>query len=355
MRNTKQNDNSTKRLFGLHNFVAIFLIILLLFNLGVELWSVIDTTLISHVTIAVADSQSIPDSNSIVLPLATKSNNATTSPPDNPEPLYIPEKKYPLITIEKLLNITNWEDYTSKSLSQNISFINQTIFNQAPINIAPLWMEGGSVRLLIHYTSNSDYYVEWGSGGSTQIAGILVNKKAFSIEHYIPWCEKMQSNSLVQIAITLNKLQFECVDTHEKLAIIGKPHPRSNKSKIGQLYVDRIDKIINDIYKQDLNFNGIINSVLIDGRYRVACALKIFANQYVVRNKSFILVHDYFWRTKHYEEMMNKYYDLIDPKTTGKQRHGTMAVFTPKIATKELLVQSKIDLAKQIADGNYKR
>ena len=223
-------------------------------------------------------------------------------------------------------------------------------------NILPVWMEGGSLRLFIYYTYGRNYYVEWGSGGSTQIAPLLINKRVFSIEHYIPWCHKMQTNKVIQIAMTLNKIQFECVDTGEKLREMGKPARSADATKIGRIYVNRVDDIVKQLYKEDKSFDGIIDVALIDGRYRVACALKLFSNQYVINNRSIVMVHDFFKRRTEYD-MINDYFDLIDPLNENiriEKKHGSMAVFMPKIATKELINKSKIDLEQLIVQGKYK-
>ena len=221
--------------------------------------------------------------------------------------------------------------------------------------ILPVLMEGGSLRLFIYYTYGRNYYVEWGSGGSTQIAPLLINKRAFSIEHYIPWCHKMQKNEVIQIAMTLNKIQFECVNTHEELRNLGKPGHSADASKIGRMYVNRVDDIVEQLYKEDKSFDGILDVVLIDGRYRVACALKLFSNGYVINNRSIVMVHDFLKRQDEYK-MINDYFDLIDPSTETiniAKKHGSMAVFMPKIATKELVTKSKIELEQLIMKGEY--
>ena len=249
-------------------------------------------------------------------------------------------------TFEEILNISDW-----KKWNQSSAIINMTVMNHAPVNIAPIWMEGGSVRKLIHYTQGRDYYVEWGSGGSTQVAGLMVNKKAFSIENFVPWCEKMKSNIMVQIAQTLDKLDYNCVDPGVPLRSLGRPRENQNKTRIGEIYVNKIDQIVEKIFENDENFDGILDAILIDGRYRVACALKLFSKGYVARNRSAIFVHDFLWRTRSYG-LIRKYYDIIDPKIK-QTPHGTMCVFTPKVATQELINKATLDLKDQLLKGIY--
>ena len=85
----------------------------------------------------------------------------------------------------------------------------------------------------------------------------------------------------------------------------------------------------------------------------MACALKLFSNKYIETNKSVVFVHDFWIRLKYYEEVMFKYFDLIDPITDKGKDQATIAVFTPKVATQELLYQSKIDLKQLISTGTY--
>ena len=111
------------------------------------------------------------------------------------------------------------------------------------------------------------------------------------------------------------------------------------------MYVNRIDIIIQEIKTQDKSFNGIIDSVLIDGRFRVACVLKILQSKYVFHNKSIILIDDYFVTHKtnpqtHNYTIVEKYYDII----YGASEFGTLAAFTPKIMTDDLLVSIQNDL-----------
>ena len=153
-----------------------------------------------------------------------------------------------------------------------------------------------------------------------------MRKKAYSIEHVPHWCHKMQAeNDMVEVLVSLNKLQFECVYTNQPLGFYGMPVGDANVSLVGHMYVNRIDSIVEQIKKEDKSFNGILDAVLIDGRYIIACALKLMVNNYVTRKDSLILIHDYFRRE--YDQFVEKYYDFID----SDQPFGSMAVFRPKI------------------------
>lgn len=211
------------------------------------------------------------------------------------------------------------------------------------IDMDPIHIEMSGMRLFIAYMSNKKYYLEWGSGGSTQIAPLLIQNKAFSIEHDPQWCQNMKNNDIVQVLISLNKLSVECVDTKQRLKRWGYPVANANITQMGEAYVDYVDEIVHNRLINDSNFDGIFDAVFVDGRFRVACALKLFVNQYIEHGKSVLIVHDYFdpeHAVHHNYTKMEKYFEMID----DDKQLGTMAVFTPKIATSQLLDSAKIDL-----------
>ena len=365
----KQTDESTSAAscFGQKNLVIISLSFLSFFSLAYQLYSTFYPNINStaHITFFSASDTS-PTTSTHIFTHNIKLTNGTIITHTNQyhHNYSYSSNNHASSNIINYNNTNHIPSYPSPNLEDIIKSlsltnpnirVNMTPFDTSPVTISPVWMEGGSLRLFIYYTYGRNYYVEWGSGGSTQIAPLLINKKAFSIEHYIPWCNRMQTNEMVQISMTLNKLEFECVDTGEKLVQVGRPAHGADAVKIGKMYVNKVDEIIEGLYKEDEMFDGVLDVVLIDGRYRVACALKLFANGYVRNNRSIVMVHDFFWRAKEYK-MIRDYFNLIDPKSGNMRiakRHGTMAVFTPKVVTQELITQSKIELTHLIENGKY--
>eukprot|EP00483_Globobulimina_turgida_P011424 UN11446 len=108
----------------------------------------------------------------------------------------------------------------------------------------------------------------------------------------------------------MGKLQYECVDTEQPLVRWGRPAKYANIAAMTP-YVDRIDELNEERY----------DIVLIDGRFRVECALKLLIGEYIDED-SIIMIHDYFIRNIYFD--VEKYYNLI------KRRTYSLAVFQVK-------------------------
>lgn len=156
-------------------------------------------------------------------------------------------------------------------------------------------------------------YLEWGTGGSTVLVALLFNISQHNdhidaIEHYKPWCQKMQSESndvkAVKTAILFNQLSFHCLDVDpSKLMEWGKPNPKLiNVTELGVNYTNAIDNI-----KMRKKYYDLI---LIDGRYRVGCALKLIIGKYIDHN-SRVIIHDYI-QGRGYPQIVEKYYDIVE-------------------------------------------
>ncbi len=53
-----------------------------------------------------------------------------------------------------------------------------------------VWMMPSEIALIDSYITDTDIYLEWGSGGSTEKLGTKA-KRAFSIEHDLTWYAEM--------------------------------------------------------------------------------------------------------------------------------------------------------------------
>ena len=128
------------------------------------------------------------------------------------------------------------------------------------------FMNQKEIKAFCYFMKPNNIYFEFGAGGSTNIASFY-KVLSYSVESDAKWHKLLKDNnvSVNYITIDLNP------------GPLGYP---DNNTKI-----EEIKKYI-QAYKKDYNADVI----LIDGRFRVACALDIFNK---IRNDTIILIHDY--------------------------------------------------------------
>lgn len=153
------------------------------------------------------------------------------------------------------------------------------------VNREELWMPKIEADALIRRMANVRTYLEWGSGGSTINIAPLAKHRSVSIEHDGKWCEKVRTN-LKDKPIEYNCIPCTRVDKHDGRYSDFKP------------YVDRIDSL----GEKQWDF------VFIDGRARVACAVKALA---YISDHSIVTIHD-FQRTRHEYSAILFFYDVIE-------------------------------------------
>ena len=181
----------------------------------------------------------------------------------------------------KYIPINNFTNY--------ISFIKKyskspTTFFSLPkdIKFKPL-MTKNELRAFLYFMKPEKIYFEFGSGGSTNIASYF-KVKTYSVESDKKWHEKLKNNGIIANYITIDL----------KSTYSGYPGK---------------DTTINDwkkyiqAYKKEYN----ADIILIDGRFRVACALDIFSK---IRIDTAVLIHDY--ETRFQYHILEKYYIKID-------------------------------------------
>ena len=138
-----------------------------------------------------------------------------------------------------------------------------------------------------YFMKPGNIYFEFGAGGSTNIASYY-KIKTYSVESDIRWHDKLKSNNI--------KVNYITIDLKVKSS--GYPGKETN---------------INDWkrYIQAYKTEYMANIILIDGRFRVACALDIFTK---IKNDTIILIHDYTDRINYH--IIENYY--IKLKTWGR-------------------------------------
>lgn len=211
----------------------------------------------------------------------------------------------------------------ASSLEYNKTTRSKTLDVSHLVKIDYIHMEPESFRLFAKHLIGKRQYLEWGAGGSTQLAPYIVSGKAYSIEHVPEWCYHLRSeNELVRTAVELGKLEIVCVNHPVKLGDWGYPSTNTSLAEIKDLnhrYVDAVDGI---------HTSGVFDFVLIDGRFRVACALSLLMKG-LVNRESKVMIHD-FHRRPHYVVVL-QFYDIVEHSSD----ESTAIVLTPKATIDE--------------------
>jgi len=132
--------------------------------------------------------------------------------------------------------------------------------------------------------------LEWGCGGSTLYFSSLVDEY-YSIEHDWKWYSKISLEAF-----------------------------KEKRENVYLSYVDNEAHFIKYITYPD-NFNQKFQSILIDGRFRTACAIK--ALDYLTK-EGLLFFHDFFQRSYYWSIL--DYYEIVDKIETGQ----TLAILKPK-------------------------
>lgn len=148
------------------------------------------------------------------------------------------------------------------------------------------------------YLDRSTHYFEYGSGGSTYQATLRPNiQKIYSVESDKVWYTKL--TNLLKDHKNITFLYHE-MDTRPDTW--GNPGPNSTPAqwKTYSQYLPAVE-------------DNVIDLVLIDGRFRVACCLKCFDH---IRDTCLIAFDDFLNRP-HYHIVLD-YYDIIEKTSDNR-------------------------------------
>lgn len=178
------------------------------------------------------------------------------------------------------------------------------------------------------YAKNSKVYLEFGSGGSTLRVLQKSKSRIHSVESSLDWINYLSKYFIIRRARN-TRLFFHHVD-------IGQTHgwgyPISKDSK--KLFPNYSKSIFNSLGSNN------IDTVLIDGRFRVACVLSVILNMGSNKN-TIILIHD-FWNREKYHCVL-KYLTTI-------QKVETLGVFKINSNVDMDLVKQDYENYKYIVD-----
>ena len=162
-------------------------------------------------------------------------------------------------------------------------YIRESIFWPLPkeIKFKPFMHEKDLIAFS-YFMKPGNIYFEFGSGGSTNLASYY-NLKTYSVESNVKWHENLKRNGIIANYITID------------LKANSAGYPGNNTD------INDWKKYI-QAYKKEYN----ADIILIDGRFRVACALDIFGK---IRNDTIILIHDYEHRKQYH--ILERFYIKI--------------------------------------------
>lgn len=163
------------------------------------------------------------------------------------------------------------------------------------------------INIFKKYINQSKVYFEYGCGGSTYLASLCDNiQKIYTVESDIEWLNKVKFNINVKKDITY--IYNDMLTTPNTYGIPGK-----NATDIQK--IEYSNKFIRTLPNN-------VDTILIDGRFRVACTLKLYP--YI--NENTIIIFDDFLDRSYYHTIILNYFNVID-YTSDK----SMAVLQKKI------------------------
>lgn len=147
------------------------------------------------------------------------------------------------------------------------------------------------LELFRKYLARARIYLEWGSGGSTVEASSQSSiQKIYSIESDPSWIEKIKP-------FLQSPVNFVFIDLQVKPNSFGYP---SSKTPVQRKMA--YSNVIHKFKKED-----DVDTILIDGRFRVACCLKSFSHI----NDSCVILFDDFLNRPHYHVVL-KYFTILE-------------------------------------------
>lgn len=153
--------------------------------------------------------------------------------------------------------------------------------------------------LFLKYIKYSKSYLEFGSGGSTRLVLETTNASVVSVESDAEFINILRYDKKIKKHEKKSRLKFIHID----IGIIGDwGFPINNyKRENYPMYSQHVYDILGNEYTSN------IDTVFIDGRFRVACILKAILN---LGKDTVIIIHD-FWNREEYHVVL-KFLDKID-------------------------------------------
>jgi len=151
-------------------------------------------------------------------------------------------------------------------------------------------MTKNELDVLKKILSTSKKYLEFGAGTSTEVALSFGNIKTLhSVESSLSFIQSsLLANDLIHEAIDKKRLNLHYINIGETVNW-GYPKDSSHKA------------LWPNYAKVAASKNIDYDAVLIDGRFRITCALNVLLSR---SNATKIIIHD-FWNRNYYHEILN--------------------------------------------------
>lgn len=157
----------------------------------------------------------------------------------------------------------------------------------------PVRMSAGEQALFASTLTKATHYMEFGSGGSTLLAVRSPAKVILSVESDPAWLRKIEGHPEIAQAVAGQRLFLTLADIGP-VGEWGKPTDETRRADWPHYYID-------PFFATDILFDLI----LIDGRFRVGCALAAAA---CAAETATIVIHDYELRSQYY--LVEKFFDI---------------------------------------------
>jgi len=206
-------------------------------------------------------------------------------------------KKYSKITQQKSNTIIEPNNkQNNKTNNQSNNKINNQPNTQQNNQLNNPLFKPNDKNLFYKYLYKSEYYFEYGSGGTTYHASLCSNiKKIISIESDY----ETQTKTKNMITQNKDKITFQYCDMKTLPNTWGNPGKDSTLND----WINYSNQIIN----VNKNISSNIDLILIDGRFRVACCLKCHS----VINDDYIVIFDDFLNISYYHIVLG-YFTVIE-------------------------------------------
>ena len=187
----------------------------------------------------------------------------------------------------------------------------------------PPWMRPDEIRFLDEVLSKADAYLEFGIGNSTLFALDHQNLGCVKgIESSKEWFEMVVKDPSISAAMAKGRLELVHVNVGPT-GIYGYPAGNSAKDKWKEYSSQTFSRCGQTAQHR---------VVLVDGRFRVACFLKMLKSMAPDDLKrTEILIHDY-----------DRYYHVIEKFAGLVESHGNLALFHGKPDVSEARLQEMI-------------
>lgn len=168
-------------------------------------------------------------------------------------------------------------------------------------SLCPIILSHNEINLFDDTIKDSLHYLEFGMGGSTLRAIQKSKAKIYTVESSFDWIYKMRRYLIIRFYELVGRLKVFYVNigpTSDWGFPIG--------DKYHHLFPDYSSTVFAQIDK------SLIDTVFIDGRFRVACVLKTILECHK-NNRLTILIHDYQRENYHIAE---KYLEIVSSSDT---------------------------------------